>query len=79
MGAVGVLMDVGVGLWLAGTLWKLFEDAITAYFSTYIVSSTDVYYLGSDLFWNMIPYILWFGGVITLIFAGLAVRSSEAE
>lgn len=79
MGAVAVLIDVSIGLWAGGTLWKLFEDAITAYFAPYIVSASNAYYLGSDLFWSMIPYIFWFSGVITLIFAGLAARSSEAE
>lgn len=77
MGAVGTLIDVTVGLWAAGTLWNIFEDSITYYFSPYIISATNAYYLGSDLFWDMIPYILWFSGIITLVFAGLAYRSGS--
>ena len=69
--ALKPLIGFGIGILLAGLLWKMYEDAITSFFSTYITDLTDEYYLLSDLLWNALPFILIFLGIVCLIFGSM--------
>ena len=77
MGAVAILFGVGIIFIGGGFFWRLFDDIITTYFSVYIYDPTDIYFLGSQLVWDAIPYLLLFIGVLIMIMAGLVYRSES--
>jgi len=71
------LIGFGLGIIAAGFMWRFYNDAITSFFSTYIIDSGDKYYLASNLFWNALPFIVIFLGVICLIFGSMSSISSS--
>lgn len=70
-----VLLAFGVGFIGGGLYYRIYNDVITRYIEPYIVDSEGVYYLGSQLIWDMFPYLLILVGIAFLIMAGFAARN----
>jgi hypothetical protein len=77
--AVKPLIGFGLGIIGAGLFWKMYEDTITSFFSKYIVSASDKYFLASDLIWNALPFVVMFLGIICLIFGTVAGNTIGGE
>ena len=77
--AVKPLIGFGLGIIGAGLFWKMYEDSITSFFSKYVVSASDKYYLASDLIWNAIPFVIMFLGIVCLIFGSMTTSSVGGE
>ena len=77
MGVASILLGVGVGLFSGGAFWKLGEDIWTRHIAKYVFDHSDPYYLGSDLVWNAIPYVLIVCGIFCLVMAGLQHHGSR--
>jgi len=73
------LVGFGLGIIAAGFMWRFYNDAITSFFSAYIIDLSDEYYLLSDLLWDALPFIVIFLGVICLIFGSMSNVSSGGE
>lgn len=71
------LIGFGLGIFLVGIIFHFYNDVITDFFSSYILDSSDTYYLAENLVWNSIPFIVMFLGVVCIIFGGIGSRSIE--
>jgi len=78
MGKVRILLSVGAGLVISGFIYSFIDEVLVRYIiPDYVYNPTGPYYLGSALLWDMIPYVLIIVGVMCLITAPLAARSSS--
>jgi uncharacterized membrane protein len=77
--AIRPLIGFGIGFLAGGLYWALYQDVITRYFAKYVLSTTDKYYLASNLIWNAIPYLIIFLGVVCLIMSGLSRNKEVSE
>jgi hypothetical protein len=73
--ALKPLIGFGLGIIGAGFMWRMYNDTITSFFSSYIVDLNDKYYLLSDMIWEALPIIIIFLGVVCLIFGGMTSGS----
>lgn len=69
--AVKPLIGFGIAIFLAGMMFRMYNDVITDFFSKYILNTGDKYYLMSDMIWNSLPYIIIFLGITCLIFGSV--------
>jgi len=69
-----LLLAIGIGLLAGGFYYHLFDDIIIDYFSDYILDTDNIYYRGSQLVWDAIPYVLMLMGLLCFILAGLQAR-----
>ena len=69
------IISLGVGLIAGGFFYQLFDDIITDFFTPYVYDATSSSYLGSLLMWDAIPYVMLFGGVACLLYAGMKYNS----
>ena len=70
---------IGFGLLIIGGGWyfRIYDDVFNRYIDQYIVDSSSAYWLGSDLMWNAIPFVLILGGIVMLVMAGLSPRTPK--
>jgi len=71
------LIGFGLAVFLGGLLFHFYNDAITEFFSKYIVDVNDDFYLFSDLIWDMIPFIIILLGIVCLVFGSLGYALSS--
>ena len=76
MGAAKAILGFCLLIIGGGWYWKIYDDVFNRYIDQYIVDSSSPYWLGSDLMWNAIPFILMIGGIILLIWSGISSHSS---
>lgn len=75
MGLVLPLFGFGIGLVAFGFFYHLFSDVINLMLAVYILNNE--YYVFSDFVWDMLPWIVVFGGVVCLILAGVSYRGTR--
>jgi hypothetical protein len=75
--AVKGLIGLGLGIFGAGFMWKLYEDAINGFFLSYIRDSNDKYYLLSETVWNALPFLIIFTGIVFLVL-GATIHNTSA-
>ena len=76
MNAVIVLVIVGVALIAGGLYYHLFDNILEDHFLAYVYNTNDPYYLGSQLVWDAIPYVLVILGVLSLLAGGRRYQTS---
>ena len=69
---IGFLLLIIGGGWY----YVIYDDVFSRYIDQYIVDSSSPYWLGSNLMWNIVPFVLMLGGVVMLILAGLSRHES---
>jgi len=72
-----MLIGFGVGIIGGGVFIRMGQDVFFKYIAKYVYSSTNPYYLASDVLWNALPYVLILVGVVCLIMGGLLGRSQK--
>ena len=73
------MFGFGLGLVSCGIYYRIYDDVINGYMSQYIFDTSNEYYVGSQLMWDMIPYVIILVGVLMLILGGLSARSQQAS
>lgn len=77
MGRISSLFAFGLGFIGAGFYWKLNEDIITNFISSFIRDTSDKYYLLSDLVWDALPFIVILLGIVCLVLGSMSNSSVQ--
>ena len=77
MGAVRTIMGFGLLIIGGGWYFRIYDMVFTRSIDQYVYDSSNIYWLGSDLMWNAIPFGLMLGGVVMLIVEGLSRHSTN--
>ena len=77
MGLVGPLLAVGIGLLAFGLYYEFFDRVLIQSIAAFIVP--NVYYQGSQLIWDSLPYIAIGLAVLCLVGAGVAHSRGESD
>lgn len=76
MRAVMIIIGILLGLLAGGFYYHLFDDIITDFFLGYVYDTNNIYYVGSRLVWDSIPYVLLF---ISILFFAIGGQSKEVK
>ena len=77
MGLAKTLIGFGIGFLVSGFIYHVYDDVINRYISVYIYNPSDVYLVGENLLWDMIPYLILFIGIVCLITGALVGRATR--
>ena len=73
MGFIEGLLGLGLGLFGFGFYYKLEDTILDTHFTKYIIPGR--FYDGSDLIWQLLPWICIILGAIIIVSAGIAYNN----
>ena len=74
MSKITALVSFGIGIIAIGFFYQLFDDVIIRYLTPYIRPS--IYHTGEAFLWDLVPWVCFFLGIISLVIAGVVSRTS---